>query len=268
MVDLVDTAQLYLKGWKPRGRRLVAISNSGAVCVLTADAASVAGMPLQPLSAETQAELSTILPGFATTTNPVDITAALLTNSKLFSAILPPIARDPAADAFFIGIAVAGAGYDVEAFASDAARFAAETGKPLVVAAPQASVAERFKSLGMAVFPTEGEAVHALGHFLSHAELLQSVAAREVPIPPRPRPAAPSRLLDEAASLALLAERGVPVARHRLCHSGAEARTAFVALGGEPVVVKGCSDEASHKSELGLVCVGVRDAHGDDGIAL
>ena len=33
--------ELYLKGWKPRGRRLVAISNSGAVCVLTADAASV-----------------------------------------------------------------------------------------------------------------------------------------------------------------------------------------------------------------------------------
>ena len=260
MVDLVDTAQLYLKGWRPRGRRLVAISNSGAVCVLTADAASAAGMPLEPLAAETQAELRTILPGFATTTNPVDITAALLTNSKLFGAILPPIARDPAADAFFIGIAVAGAGYDVEAFASDAARFAAETGKPLVVAAPQASVAERFTSLGMAVYPTEGEAVHALGQFLSHAELLQSMAARAVPIAPRPRPAAPSRLLDEAASLALLAERGVPVARHRLCRSEAEARDAFVALGGEPVVVKGCSDEASHKSELGLVRVGVRDA--------
>ena len=260
MVDLVDTAQLYLKGWRPRGRRLVAISNSGAVCVLTADAASAAGMPLEPLAAETQAELRTILPGFATTTNPVDITAALLTNSKLFGAILPPIARDPAADAFFIGIAVAGAGYDVEAFASDAARFAAETGKPLVVAAPQASVAERFTSLGMAVYPTEGEAVHALGQFLSHAELLQSMAARAVPIAPRPRPAAPSRLLDEAASLALLAERGVPVARHRLCRSEAEARDAFVALGSEPVVVKGCSDEASHKSELGLVRVGVRDA--------
>ena len=260
MVDLVDTAQLYLKGWKPRGRRLVAISNSGAVCVLTADAASAAGMPLQPLAAATQAELKTILPGFATTTNPVDITAALLTNSKLFGAILPPIARDPAADAFFIGIAVAGAGYDVEAFASDAARFAAETGKPLVVAAPQASVAERFKSLGMAVFPTEGEAVRALGQFLSHAELLQSLATRAVPIPPKPRKAAPSRLLDEAESLALLAGRGVPVGRHRLCGSEAQAREAFVALGSEPVVVKGCTAEASHKSELGLVRVGVRDA--------
>ena len=260
MVDLVDTAQLYLNGWKPRGRRLVAISNSGAVCVLTADAASAAGMPLQPLAAETQGQLKTILPGFATTTNPVDITAALLTNSKLFGAILPPIARDPAADAFFIGIAVAGAGYDVEAFAADAARFAADTGKPLVVAAPQQSVAARFKALGMAVYPTEGEAVHALGQFLSHAELLQSLAAREVPIPPRPRSVGPARLLDEAASLAMLSARGVPVVPHFLCRSEAAARAAYVALGGVPVVVKGCTTEASHKSELGLVRLGVSDA--------
>jgi acyl-CoA synthetase (NDP forming) len=48
------SAELYLKGWKPRGRRLVAISNSGAVCVMTADAASDAGMPLEPLSQHTQ----------------------------------------------------------------------------------------------------------------------------------------------------------------------------------------------------------------------
>ena len=124
MVDLVDTAQLYLQGWKPRGRRLVAISNSGAVCVLTADAASAADMPLEPLSDSTQGELRAILPGFATTNNPVDITAV----------------------------------------------------------------------------------------------------------------------------------------RHRLCGSEVEARAAFTALGGTPVVVKGCTAEVSHKSELGLVRVGLRDS--------
>ena len=260
MVDLVDTAQLYLQGWKPRGRRLVAISNSGAVCVLTADAATDAAMPLQPLAPATQAELRAILPGFATTTNPVDITAALLSNSRLFGAILPPIARDPAADAFLIGIAVAGAGYDVEAFARDAAQFAADTGKPLVIAAPQASVAAHFKSAGMAVYPTEGEAVHALGQYLSHAELQHAVAARAPALPLPPRAVGDARLLDEAASLALLATAGVPVVPHRLCHSRAEAQAAFDALSGVPVVVKGCTDQASHKSELGLVCLDVRDS--------
>ena len=265
MVDLVDTTQLYLKGWAPRGRRLVAISNSGAVCVLTADAASDAGLPLQPLSHATQTELRTILPGFATTTNPVDLTAALLTNSSLFSAILPPIARDPAADAFLIGIAVAGVGYDVEAFARDTARFAAETGKPLVVAAPQASVADQFKALDLAVYPTEGEAVRALGQFLSHTELQQAVLSRPPALPQAPRSAGAATLLDEAASLALVAAHGVAVARHTLCQSQAEARAAFAALVGSgsvvrTVVVKGCTADASHKSELGLVRVGLSSA--------
>lgn len=260
ITDLVDTAELYLKGWKPKGRRLVAISNSGAVCVLTADAASHEGLPLEPLADDTQDALRAVLPGFATTRNPVDITAALLSNSRLFGAILPPIARDPAADAFMIGIAVAGAGYDVETFASDAARFADETGKPIVVSSPQPNVAARFKAQGLAVYATEQQAVHALGQYLSHAELLRRLEGRDVPLPKRPRAVQSPILLDEAAGLALLASRGVPVARHVLCGSAAEARAAFDAFGGRPVVVKGCTAEAAHKSELGLVRVGLADA--------
>ena len=260
MSELVGAAELYLKGWRPQGRRLVAISNSGAVCVLTADAASAAGMPMQPLSAATQAELQGILPGFATTTNPVDITAALLTNSSLLGAILPAIARDPAADAFLVGIPVAGAGYDVEAFARDSAGFAALTGKPLVVAAPQESVAARFKAQGLAVFPTESEAIGALSQFLAHAELREAARARP-PAPARwaPRDIAAAAMLDEAASLELLRASGVPVVDHVVCHTEADVLAAFDALGGSPVVLKGCSSTVAHKSELGLVKVGLGD---------
>ena len=39
---------------------------------------------------------------------------------------------------------------------------------------------------------------------------------------------------------------------HRLCRSRAEAIAAYEAIGG-PVVVKGCSADIAHKSELGLV---------------
>ena len=77
---LCEATELYLKGWKPQGRRLVAISNSGAVCVMTADAATNVGMPMAKLSAETDKKLKGILPSFATTTNPIDLTAALLSN--------------------------------------------------------------------------------------------------------------------------------------------------------------------------------------------
>ena len=260
MAELVGAAELYLKGWRPRGRRLVAVSNSGAVCVLTADAASAAGMPMEPLSPATQKELQGILPGFATTTNPVDITAALLTNSRLLGAILPAIARDPAADAFLVGIPVAGAGYDVEAFARDSAGFAELTGKPLVVAAPQESVAACFKERGLAVFPTEGEAIRALAQFIAHAELRAAARAR----PPgivrwQARDDAAATMLDEAASLQLLAAHGVPVVDHHACRDETEVLAAFDRLGGGRVVLKGCSSGVVHKSELGLVRVGLGD---------
>lgn len=260
--DLVAAAEIYLKGWTPTGRRLVAISNSGATCVLAADAASARDMPLDPLSDETRRKLGEILPSFAATRNPVDLTAALLTNSRLFSEILPVIAEDPAADAFFVGVPVAGAGYDVDAFARDTAAFAAATGKPVVVAAPQPSVAARFKAYGAPVFSGEGEAIGALDQFIAHHELVARARRRDEEAPrarPSARPAGGEvRMLNEAESLALLANAGVPVVPHRLCATLEEAKAALAAIGG-PVAVKGCSRDVAHKSELGLVHLGIAD---------
>jgi acetate---CoA ligase (ADP-forming) len=259
MRGLVEATELYLKGWKPNGRRLVAISNSGAVCVMTADAATAVGMPMAKLADETDKKLKGILPSFATTTNPIDLTAALLSNSRLFGDILPVIAEDPAADAFLIGVPVAGPGYDVEAFARDAAAFGRQTGKPLVIAATQRSVADQFAAEGSSVFPTETEAVTALHQFLAHRELMARTRKAILASATRPRVPASSAttMLNEADSLALLAARGIPVVPHRLCRSRAEAIAAFETIGG-PVVVKGCSADIAHKSELGLVKLGVR----------
>jgi acyl-CoA synthetase (NDP forming) len=74
-----------------------------------------------------------------------------------------------------------------------------------------------------------------------------------------PRPQAPAPMLNEADSLALLQKAGVPVVPHRLCRSAEEAAAALGALGG-PVAVKGCSADVAHKSELGLVRLGLADA--------
>jgi acyl-CoA synthetase (NDP forming) len=259
-VELVQAAELHLKGWKPKGRRLVVISNSGATCVLSADAATHRGLEIAELSADTRAGLGKVLPAFATTTNPVDITAALLGNSGLFGQILPIIAKDAAADAFVVGIPVAGQGYDVESFAADTAVFARRTGKPIAVAAPQPSVAARFKAHGLPVFATESEAVGALAQLLLHAELVRYVVRHPPPLPEPPAPAAASAVtLDEAHSLELLARYDVPVVEHRLCRSVDEAQTALEALGA-PVAVKGCSPDIPHKSEWGLVKLGLTGA--------
>ena len=251
--ELVAATELYLKGWKPKGRRLVAISNSGAVCVMAADAATRLGMPMAQLTPATRTELNRVLPSFATTTNPIDITAALLTNSRLFGDILPALARDPASDAFLIGIPVAGAAYDVDAFARDTAAFAESTGKPTVAGIPQPQVAGPFKALGVPVMETETEAVAALAQFIAHHERM---ALAKPTSAARPAPIAAARMLNEADSLALVARAGIPVVAHRLCTTADQAARALRALGA-PVAVKGCSRAVAHKSELGLVRLGL-----------
>ena len=247
--ELVAATEIYLKGWKPKGRRLVAISNSGAVCVMAADAATRLGMPMAQLAADTRADLNRVLPSFATTTNPIDITAALLTNSRLFGDILPALARDPAADAFLIGIPVAGAAYDVDAFARDTAAFAESTGKPTVAGIPQPQIAAPFKALGVPVMETETEAVAALAQFVAHHERM---ALAKPTSAARPAPIGSSRMLNEAQSLALVGSAAIGVVPHRLCTTADAAARALADLGG-PVVVKGCSRAVAHKSELGLV---------------
>lgn len=266
MAEMVDAVALYLKGWTPQGRRLVVISNSGATCVMAADAASDAGMPLAVLSAETQAGLRAVLPSFAATANPVDITAALLTNSRLFSEILPVIARDPAADAFMIGVPVAGAAYDVPVFARDAAAFAELTGKPVAVTAPQPTVAGHFKAAGLPVFAFETQAVHALDGFIRHHALMTRARLRGARAHQRAGVAgtpglvaSEGSLLNEADSLALLSAAGVPVVPHRLCRTADAAAAAWEDLGGR-VAVKGCSADLAHKSEYGLVRLNLTDA--------
>lgn len=276
--DLVAAAGLYLRDGVPRGDRLAIVSNSGAVCVLAADAAEAEGLPLAALAEATRAELTAALPSFASVVNPIDVTAALLTDSSLFGKVLPVLARDAAVDACLVGIPVAGRGYDVERFASDVADFEAESGMPVVMAVPQTSVARVFRERGIVVFADEWEAVRTLAQYLHHHRLIAEARARlDAGLLARPdrgdHPAsgagaggaaargaggAGGRVtLNEAESLALLDRVGVPAVPHVLVTGPDEVPAALEVLGGGPVVIKGCSSEVTHKSELGLVRVGV-----------
>ena len=265
--ELVAASELYLQDWRPAGDGLAVVSNSGAVCVLAADAAEDAGLPLATLSESTVAGLKTELPAFAATANPVDVTAALLTDSGLFGRVLPVLGADPAVDACLLGIPVAGRGYDVERFARDAAAFAA-SGTPIVCAIPQPDVAAPFVEAGLPVFEEEASAVAALAQYLAHRRRMARADSL-------PRPAVGARAgeaagpvagaLNEAQSLAALAELGVPVVAHELVPTVGEVAGAFDRLGAAQVVVKGSSPDATHKSELGLVRL--RRASGEEAVA-
>ncbi|MEK7750619.1 MAG: CoA-binding protein, partial [Acidobacteriota bacterium] len=171
--DLVNASALYLKGWRPRGRNLVAISNSGATCVMAADAAEGLGLPFATLAESTRGQLNAILPGFATTANPIDMTGVLLGNSSLFGKTLEIAGKDPGVDLLFVGFPVAGTGYDVDAFARDAANFIATTGKPLVLSVPQEAVAAPFVKLGVPAFDSDNQALRALKQLAAHAEMMR-----------------------------------------------------------------------------------------------
>src|SRR5215475_9189917 len=121
-------------------------------------------------------KLATKLPTFATVTNPIDLTAALLTDSSLFGEVISIVATDPATDMLFVGMSVAGEGYDVDGFARDAAALASHTDKPIVVAAPQDSVAAKFRSAGIPTFGNQSEAIRLIAQLVDHTELMRRTA--------------------------------------------------------------------------------------------
>lgn len=248
--ELVAASELYLQDWQPTGTQLAVVSNSGAVCVLAADAAEDCGLPLAELAPETVTRLKKELPAFAATTNPVDVTAALLTDSSIFGRVLPVLGADPNVDACLLGIPVAGRGYAVDQFARDAATFAA-SGTPLVLAIPQPNVAAPFVQAGLAVFEEESAAVAALAQYLAHRQRMARADTLPSPVCGPREPLDPGQL-NESDSMAALAELGIPVVAHEFV-TAADVGKAFLRLGVAEVVVKGCSSQASHKSELGLV---------------
>jgi acyl-CoA synthetase (NDP forming) len=257
MRSMLNAVELYLAGWRPAGRRLLAISNSGATCVMAADEAARLDMPLAKLDAETIARLGETLPDFASAENPVDLTAMLLTNSRLLTDILPALSGDDAGDAVFFGLPLAGAGYDLDAISTSAATFARETARPFVAATPLPRVAKFFTDKNIPCFAFESDALAALDQLGRHSALMRREPAQsfDIKLPELPPSAG---MLSEWASFELLRHFGLPTVPARLCRSGAEAIAAFRELGG-PVAIKGCSAAIPHKSEYGLVKLGLAD---------
>lgn len=254
--ELLATTELYLSARAPSGRRLAVVSNSGATCVLAADAAADRGIPLAQLTAETQAELATVLPLSAMKSNPIDMMGVPMADKGLLAKVLSPLAEDTGTDACFLGLPVAGPAYNVSRFVRDASEFSRSGGKPLVVAAPQPDVVDQFRRAGVVAFHEESGAIAAMAQFLQHHQRM-AAAKHRAPMSPGRARSAMTRTLNETDSLDLLERLGIPVIARVLCADAEAAGRAFTEFGGAPVVVKGCTRDATHKSELGLVRLGL-----------
>src|SRR5207247_1518836 len=151
---------------------------------------------------------------------------------------------------------VAGEGYDVDSFARDAAAFAVDNHKPIVVAAPQDCVGAKFRTAGIPTFANQTEAVKLLGQLVEHTRLMRRPPREMAPPINVDVPAGASRFLSEWESLAFLKQHGMVTAPCRLCHTEQEVRSAAIEL-GLPVVLKACSAALPHKSDHRLVIVGL-----------
>jgi acyl-CoA synthetase (NDP forming) len=131
-----------------------------------------------------------------------------------------------------------------------------KSGKPLLVVTPggmPATERETYRQRGIDVFTDTDILLEGIGALMT---------APPQPIPETPRstaPVLPARQLTEPESLRLLMSFGIPTVQTVECQSASEAVAAATRI-GFPVVLKGVADGIAHKSDLGLVHVGLRDA--------
>ena len=176
LMELVASVPLYLNaGAAANGLpRIALVSNSGASCVISADAADLLGLPLATLSSDTRALLDACLPVFSLNRNPIDLTAMLLAEPALLGRVIGAVLTDASVDAASLGlIAIGGPSYDVPRFARECFEASQRAAKPLVVHSPHQHVQAAFSQQGLAVFASESQALEGLR---SHA--LHSLALR------------------------------------------------------------------------------------------
>ena len=133
--------------------------------------------------------------------------------------------------------------------------------KPLLVVTPGGMPqAERqtYLDSGIDVFTDTDILLEAIGALMTPPpEPIPDSAHAASPTPPA-RQLRPARQLTEPESLRLLADLASAPCRRMECDSAADAIAAATRL-GYPVVLKGVAEGVAHKSDLGLVHVGLRD---------
>ncbi|HEY7521682.1 MAG TPA: acetate--CoA ligase family protein [Methylomirabilota bacterium] len=253
----------------PKGRRLAVITASGGQAELILDVATAAGLELPPLSAEARKEIERVIGPVTGDGNPLDAwgNGDYDTNMPHALATLDAVAVDAIAfcsDSFDdapMGRADRALGYSRLLVAA-----AAQSAKPhyQMNMRPGVMRREQVRFLAEHGIATIGGTRQGLGA----VDLLARWA--EAPRPARrPAPlhgAGVASVLDgrrratihEHDAKRLLAQHGVPVVREYLVQSPGEARKAAHEL-GYPVVLKVVADDLPHRSDVGLVVVGITE---------
>lgn len=233
----------------PAGPRLAVVTISGGPSVLAADEAERLGLVLPRLADATLRALKAVVPSFAATGNPVDLTPQC--PPEAYAPAVDAIYRDPTVD----GVVVIDCGLDVGEFADAVAAAHKRTNKPTVAFVTDTPlVAGRLAAAGVPLLPSPERAVRAFAALMRRSP--RGLAMR-----------GPSRSQAEAGraeprDITALSEweskhrlRGLPLVPERRTGSLAEATRAVAQLRA-PLVAK--ASGVAHKSERGLVRLGLR----------
>nr|WP_030120904.1 acetate--CoA ligase family protein [Streptomyces californicus] len=264
--ELQDTAALLARARPPRAEGVAVYSISGGTGAHFADLATAAGLSLPTLSSGKQAELHTWIPEFLNVANPVD-NGGHPVGDERGRKIIDAILADPAIGVLICPITVS------YTHAQDLADAAEATDKLVCVVwgSPVGTEdAYRTTLLGssrLATFRTARNCVTAVKAYLDHHRFTDRYRSPFEEAPRTPSPSfrkaqnllRPGQQLSEHAAKQLLRAYGIRVPREQLVTSAAGAVRAAGPV-GYPVVMKASGPRLAHKTELGLVKVGLTSA--------
>ncbi len=280
--QMYAAAQALFSHFRPRGNRLMIITNGGGPGVMAADHAADIGIPLAQLSEETLKKLNESMPQTWSKSNPADIVGDA--DPARYAAALTACLEDNHVDGVMC-ILTPQAMTDPTQAARAVIEVAKKTDKPLVTCwMGEDQVREArllFKGAGIPTFRTPEPAVELFSHISNYYRnqqlLMQAPASIANQIPPRLESAKlvietalseGRKQLNEMESKALLAAFRIPIAQTVIARSPSEAMVLAEEI-GLPVVMKIDSPQITHKTDSGGVRLNlntlaqVRDAYNE-----
>jgi acetyltransferase len=261
--ELLETSQLLANSRKPKKRGVAVVSHSGGVSSLTADMLGLAGLPLPALSEQARDGVNAILKDFGWAANPADVTG--FARRDEVADIMKYMIDEP--EVGTLVVASAGAGTQVK-HVVDLRNNTDKNVAFFFTASRTDKALEGLKAAHIPIFYSPEKLALGLKSLADyHAwrdERLVSGFATAAPITANQQKAI-ARLrglnqpqLSERESKQLIAEWGVPVTREVAANAASGAVEAAQTL-GFPVVLKVDSADIAHKTEAGVVRIGLQN---------
>jgi acyl-CoA synthetase (NDP forming) len=268
--ELLETAALFARLPAGTGARVALYSISGGSGTLMAESAELAGVRVPLLSEATIARLYEHLPGYLTVSNPIDNGGNFITSqpAEVRQKLLDVIADDPGVDLIVVGVTGAVPPMSDELARDLEALAARGTAKPIVVTWNSPKTDEPgFDAIvrsGWPLFRSFRGCFAAIRHWEVYQARRRSWRERPAASPRLPAAArraleGASGVLGAAAGGELLRAFGLPLVREALASSPAQAAREASRI-GFPVALKLASPDFPHKTDLGLVELGVASA--------